>query len=53
MLWEIRNRMVTRLGFTAGTTKALQVVTDGMKLAPIGPTLISERDASYPLLGSV
>ena len=45
MLWEVRNRMVTRLGFTAGTTRVLQVVTDGMKLAPIGPTLIQERDA--------
>jgi hypothetical protein len=45
MLWEIRNRMVMRLGHTAGTTRVLQVVTDGMKLAPIGPTLIQERDA--------
>jgi hypothetical protein len=44
-LWEVRNRMVTRLGFTAGTTRALQVVTDGMKLAPIGPTFLQERDA--------
>jgi hypothetical protein len=45
MLWEVRNRMVTRLGFTAGTTRVLQVVTDGMKLAPIGPTILQERDA--------
>jgi hypothetical protein len=45
MLWEVRNRMVTRLGFTAGTTRALQVVTDGMKLAPLGPTILQERDA--------
>lgn len=45
MLWEVRNRMVTRLGFNAGTTRALQVVTDGMKLAPIGPTILQERDA--------
>ncbi|MBP6004011.1 MAG: M36 family metallopeptidase [Pyrinomonadaceae bacterium] len=45
MLWEVRNRMVTRLGHTAGTTRVLQVVTDGMKLAPIGPTIIQERDA--------
>ncbi len=44
-LWEVRNRMVTRLGFTAGTTRVLQVVTDGMKLAPIGPTFLQERDA--------
>ena len=45
MLWEVRDRMVARLGFTAGTTRVLQVVTDGMKLAPIGPTFLSERDA--------
>ncbi len=45
MLWEVRNRMVTRLGFTAGTTRVLQVVTDGMKLAPAGPTMLQERDA--------
>jgi len=44
-LWEVRNRMVARLGFAAGTTRALQVVTDGMKLAPIGPTFLQERDA--------
>jgi hypothetical protein len=44
-LWEVRNRMVTRLGFAAGTTRVLQVVTDGMKLAPAGPTFLQERDA--------
>ncbi len=45
MLWEVRNRMVTRLGFTPGTIRSLQVVTDGMKLAPVGPTILQERDA--------
>jgi subtilisin-like proprotein convertase family protein len=44
-LWEVRNRMVTRLGFTAGTARVLQVVLDGMKLAPVGPTFLQERDA--------
>jgi hypothetical protein len=44
-LWEVRNRMVSRLGFLNGTTRVLQVVTDGMKLAPLGPTFIQERDA--------
>ena len=44
-LWEVRNRMVQRLGFAAGTTRVLQVVTDGMKLAPVGPTFLQERDA--------
>ncbi len=45
MLWEVRNRMVTRLGFTTGTRRSLQVVTDGMKLAPLAPTILQERDA--------
>jgi hypothetical protein len=44
-LWEVRNRMVARLGWAAGTTRALQVVTDGMKLAPLAPTFLTERDA--------
>ena len=44
-LWEVRNRMVTRLGFSAGTNRVLQAVTDGMKLAPLGPTFLQERDA--------
>jgi hypothetical protein len=37
--------MVTRLGHSAGTTRALQVVTDGMKLAPPNPMMLQERDA--------
>ena len=44
-LWEVRALMVARLGFTLGTERVLQVVTDGMKLAPIGPTFLQERDA--------
>ncbi len=44
-LWEIRARMVTHLGWSIGNRKALQIVTDGMKLAPLSPTFISERDA--------
>ena len=44
-LWEVRAKFVARLGFTAGTTKILQIVTDGMKLAPLNPTFLQERDA--------
>lgn len=44
-LWEVRARFVTRDGFQAGTTRVLQAVTDGMKLAPISPTFLQERDA--------
>ncbi|MFT3746592.1 MAG: M36 family metallopeptidase [Pyrinomonadaceae bacterium] len=44
-LWEIRARMIQRLGWQVGNRQILQFVTDGMKLAPLGPTPISERDA--------
>jgi hypothetical protein len=44
-LWEVRALMIARLGFTLGTERVLQVVTDGMKLAPTGPTFLQERDA--------
>ena len=44
-LWEIRARMVQRLGWAAGNRLVLQLVTDGMKLAPLGPTFLTERDA--------
>ncbi len=44
-LWEVRAKMITRLGWSAGNRKALQLVTDGMKLAPLAPTFLSERDA--------
>ena len=44
-LWEVRAKMVTRLGWEVGNRKALQIVTDGMKLAPLGPTFLTERDA--------
>jgi Fungalysin metallopeptidase (M36)/FG-GAP-like repeat len=45
LLWEVRALMITRLGHVAGNQRAMQVVVDGMKLAPIGPTFIQERDA--------
>lgn len=44
-LWEVRTLFVARLGWAVGNRKTLQLVTDGMKLAPIGPTLLQERDA--------
>jgi subtilisin-like proprotein convertase family protein len=44
-LWEVRALMVTRLGFTPGTTKILQLVTDGMKMSPVSPMMLQERDA--------
>jgi subtilisin-like proprotein convertase family protein len=45
MLWEVRARLIARLGTAAGNRKALQLVMDGMKLAPTNPTMLLERDA--------
>lgn len=44
-LWEVRDRFIQRLGAAAGNRKTVQLVTDGMKLAPLAPTLLTERDA--------
>ncbi|MEO8648498.1 MAG: M36 family metallopeptidase, partial [Acidobacteriota bacterium] len=44
-LWEVRARFIERLGWEVGNRRILQFVTDGMKLAPINPTFLSERDA--------
>jgi hypothetical protein len=44
-LWEARANFVNRMGYVAGNQRMLQLVTDGMKLAPLGPTFLSERDA--------
>ncbi|MEJ7847817.1 MAG: M36 family metallopeptidase [Pyrinomonadaceae bacterium] len=44
-LWEVRALMIQRLGAEVGNRRTLQFVTDGMKLAPLGPTLLTERDA--------
>ncbi|REJ79165.1 MAG: hypothetical protein DWQ43_16155 [Acidobacteria bacterium] len=44
-LWEIRALMIARLGFEEGTRRVLQLVTDGMKLAPANPSYLDERDA--------
>ncbi|HEY0049607.1 MAG TPA: M36 family metallopeptidase, partial [Pyrinomonadaceae bacterium] len=44
-LWEVRALMITRLGWATGNRRVMQVVTDGMKLAPLNPTFLQERDA--------
>src|SRR5688572_11563962 len=44
-LWEVRGKLIARLGWAEGNRRVLQYVTDGMKLAPIGPTFLTERDA--------
>lgn len=44
MLWECRANLIATHGF-AGNEIMLQLVTDGMKLAPAAPTFIQSRDA--------
>jgi len=44
MLWEVRARFITRLGFP-GNQRFLQIVTDGMKLNPAGPTMLQARNS--------
>ena len=45
MLWEVRARLVQRLGADAGNKKVLQMVMDGMKISPSSPSMIQERNA--------
>jgi subtilisin-like proprotein convertase family protein len=44
-LLEMRARLITRLGWAVGNQRALQVVTDGMKLDPINPNMLQGRDS--------
>jgi hypothetical protein len=44
-LWEVRGKFIARLGWADGNRRVLQYVTDGMKLAPLAPTFLQERDA--------
>src|SRR5215204_102796 len=44
-LWEVRARLVQRLGWAVGNRKALQLVTDAMKVSPINPSFLQGRDA--------
>jgi extracellular elastinolytic metalloproteinase len=43
-LWEVRARIIDRMGF-AGNQHMLQLVTDGMKLDPVDPTLLDGRNS--------
>ncbi len=44
MLLEVRARMITRLGWSVGNERALQIVTDAMKLDVSSPTIVQARD---------
>lgn len=45
MMWEVRAKIVQRLGAEAGNRRVLQLAMDGMKVAPSNPTMIQERNA--------
>jgi len=45
MLWEVRARLITRLGHTAGTSKMLQLFVDGMKLTGSTSTMLNSRNS--------
>lgn len=44
-LWDARARLIARHGFTNGNQLMLQLVVDGMALAPANPTFLEARDA--------
>lgn len=45
MLLEMRARLINRLGWAVGNTRALQIATDAMKLDPASPTPLQGRDS--------
>lgn len=44
-LLEMRARLINSLGFATGNQRAMQIVTDGMKLDPINPNMLQGRDS--------
>jgi uncharacterized repeat protein (TIGR01451 family) len=44
-LWEARANLIGKHGFAAGNQLVLELVTDGMNLAPPNPTFVEARDA--------
>jgi hypothetical protein len=45
ILLEMRANLVHQLGFATGNPRAIQIVTDGMKLDPVNPTMIDARNS--------
>ena len=44
-LWEVRDQLIQRRGPAEGNRRAIQYITDGMKLSPLNPTILQMRDA--------
>ncbi len=47
MLWEVRAKLINRLGFATGNQQMLQLVTDAMKLAAMDPNFVESRNALF------
>lgn len=45
ILLEMRANLIHQLGYAAGNPKSIQIVTDGMKLDPVNPTLLQARNS--------
>jgi hypothetical protein len=45
MLLEVRAKLIHALGFAAGNSRAIQTVTDGMKLDPVNPKMVDSRNS--------
>ena len=41
----MRARIITRMGWATGNDRAIQIVTDGMKLDPASPTILQARNS--------
>lgn len=44
-LLEMRAQLIHTLGYASGNQKSIQIVTDGMKLDPVNPTLVDARNS--------
>ncbi len=51
-LWEVRGELIGAHGPAEGNRRALQYVTDGMKLSPVNPTFLQARDAIIAAAGA-
>ncbi len=45
VLWEVRGQLIDFHGAADGNRRAMQYVTDGMKISPSNPTMLQARDA--------
>ncbi len=43
-LWDLRSALIARHGNAAGIQRAREYITDGMRLAPAGPTFLDMRN---------